>query len=325
MGDKMNIRDFINREITHEEAMELTNIRGSKMMELFSVANEIREKYCGNKIHTCTISNAKSGRCEEDCKFCAQSAHYNTNITSYDLKDKNVLLEEYQRAEELGSSKFGLVTSGRSINKGTSEYNNIKEFLKTAKSCDKDVELCCSIGLLSKEELMELKEAGITRFHSNLQTSIKSYNNIVATTHDIQNRIETIKSAKEVGLDVCSGGIIGMGESWKDRIDMAYTLKELGVDGIPVNILNPIPGTPHGDREHLAMDEILKTIAIYRIIFRDKVIKIGAGREGILKDFMGMAFMSGANGMLVGGYLTVRGRSAEEDFKFIENIKQMWK
>ena len=321
----MNIRDFIDKEITKEEALELTKLNGSKMMELFSVANEMKEKYCGNKIHTCTISNAKSGRCEEDCKFCAQSAHYNTDITGYDLKDKDVLLEEYQRSEELGSSKFGLVTSGRSINKGTEEYSKIKEFLEIAKSRNIDVEMCCSIGLLSREELLELKKAGITRFHSNLQTSIKSYNKIVATTHDIQNRIETIKSAKEVGLDVCSGGIIGMGESWEDRIEMAYTLKELGVDGIPVNILNPIPGTPHGEREHLSVDEILKTIAIYRIIFRDKVIKIAAGREGILKDFMGMAFMSGANGMLVGGYLTVKGRSTEEDFKFIENIKRMWK
>jgi len=321
----MNIRDFIDKEITYKEAMELTNISGSMMMELFSVANEIREKYCGNKIHTCTISNAKSGKCEEDCKFCAQSVHYNTNIGNYELKDKETLLNEYNRAEELGSSKFGLVTSGRGINKGTNEYSDIKEFLKDAKSTDNEVELCCSIGLLSKEELMELKDAGMTRFHSNLQTSIKSYNKIVATTHNIENRLETIKAAKEIGLTVCSGGIIGMGESWEDRIDMAYTLKELGVDGIPVNVLNPIPGTPHGEREHLAMDEILKTIAIYRIIFKDKVIKIGAGREGILKDFMGMAFMSGANGMLVGGYLTVKGRSAEEDLIFMKNIKKMWK
>ena len=320
----MNIRVFLDREITKNEALELTKLNGSKMMELFSVANEIREKYCGNEIHTCTISNAKSGRCEEDCKFCAQSAHYNTNINSYELKDKKVLLDEYDRAKELGSSKFGLVTSGRSINKETQEYNKIKEFLEIAKSSNNGVELCCSIGLLSKEELLELKKAGITRFHSNLQTSIKSYNKIVATTHGIENRLSTIKSAKEIGLDVCSGGIIGMGESWEDRIEMAYTLKELGVNGIPINILNPIPGTPHGNRKHLAMDEILKTIAIYRVIFRDKVIKIGAGREGILKDFMGMAFMSGANGMLVGGYLTVKGRSAEEDFKFLENIKKMW-
>jgi len=321
----MNIRDFINKEITYKEAIELTNISGKKMMELFSVANEIREKYCGNQIHTCTISNAKSGRCEEDCKFCAQSAHYNTNITNYELKNKKILLEEYDRAGDLKSLKFGLVTSGRSINKDSKEFNDITNFLETAKSYNKSTELCCSIGLLSKEELLDLKKAGITRFHSNLQTSIKSYNKIVATTHSIEKRLETIKAAKEIGLDVCSGGIIGMGESWKDRIDMAYTLKELGVDGIPINILNPIPGTPHGNREHLSANEILKTIAIYRIIFKDKVIKIAAGRESILKDFMGMAFMSGANGMLIGGYLTMKGRSPQEDFKFIENIKKMWK
>lgn len=322
----MNLRDFIDidREITTKEALQLTKLKGSKMMELFAVANEIREKYCGNTIHTCTITNAKSGRCEEDCKFCAQSAHYNTNIQSYDLKEKETLLDEYQRAESLGSSKFGVVTSGRSINKDTKEFDDIIEFLKEAKANDNKVDLCASIGLLSKEELLELKEAGITRFHSNLQTSISSYNEIVATTHGINNRLNTIKSAKEIGLTVCSGGIIGMGESWEDRIEMAFTLKELGVDGIPINILNPIPGTPHGEREHLNMDEILKTIAIYRLIFKDKVLKIAAGREGILKDFMGMAFLSGANGMLVGGYLTVKGRSEKEDDEFMKSVKRMW-
>ncbi len=320
----MNLRELIDREITREEALELTKLKGSKLMELMAVANEVREKYCGNTIHTCTISNAKSGQCEEDCKFCAQSAHYKTSLTTYDLKKEQVLLDEYSRAEELGSSKFGVVTSGRSIKKGSQEFDNIKKFIERAKETDNKVSLCCSIGLLNEEELAELKEAGVTRFHSNLQTSVESYNEIVATTHNIQGRIDTIKAAKKVGMSVCSGGIIGMGESWEDRISMAFTLKDLDVDGVPVNILNPIPGTPHGEREHLAMDEILKTIAIYRIIFKDKVIKIGAGREGILKDFMGSAFMCGANGMLVGGYLTVKGRSEAEDFAFMENVRRMW-
>ncbi|WP_037029870.1 biotin synthase BioB [Psychrilyobacter atlanticus] len=322
--NKINIRSFIDREITFEEALALTEVKGFQLIELFAVANEIREKYCGNKVHTCTISNAKSGKCEENCKFCAQSAHYNTNVTTYDLKTKENLLEEYIKAEKLGSSKFGLVTSGRSIKKGTKDYSDIKKFLVDAKSKKKNVDLCCSIGLLSKDELLELKESGVTRFHSNLQTSIEGYESIVATTHKIDDRIETIKAAKGIGLEVCSGGIIGMGESWKDRIDMAYTLKKLGVDGIPINILNPISGTPHGEREHLSMDEILKTIAIYRVIFRDKVIKIGAGRESILKDFTGMAFLSGANGMLVGGYLTTKGRNFEEDFKLINSIQKLW-
>lgn len=320
----MNLRELIDREVTKEEALEMTKLKGSKLMELMAVANEVREKYCGNTIHTCTISNAKSGKCEEDCKFCAQSAHYKTSLTTYDLKEEQILLDEYSRAGELGSTKFGVVTSGRSIKKGSKEFDNIKKFIKEAKTKDSKVSLCCSIGLLNEEELAELKEAGVTRFHSNLQTSVESYNEIVATTHDIQGRIDTIKAAKRVGMSVCSGGIIGMGESWEDRISMAFTLKDLDVDGIPVNILNPIPGTPHGDREHLAMDEILKTIAIYRMIFKDKVIKIGAGREEILKDFMGSAFMCGANGMLVGGYLTVKGRSEEEDFTFVENVRRMW-
>ena len=320
----MNLKRFINEEITKKEALELFKVKGFELAELFSVANEIREKYCGNVIHTCTISNAKSGECEEDCKFCAQSAHYKTNLTTYDLKAKDILMSEYKRAEKLGSTKFGVVTSGRSIKKGTEEYDSIKEFVRDAKKENINTNICCSIGLLNEDELSELKEAGVTRFHSNMQTSINSYNKIVATTHKIDDRIATIKAAKNIGMEVCSGGIIGMGETWEDRIDMAFTLKELKVDGIPVNILNPIEGTPMGDREHLSMDEILKTIAIYRIILKDRVIKIGAGREGILKDFMGMAFMSGANGMLVGGYLTVKGRTSEEDFVFMENVKKMW-
>jgi biotin synthase len=322
--EELELRKFINSEITREEALELTKLSGSKMMELFAIANEVREKYCGNKIHTCTISNAKSGLCEEDCKFCAQSAHYNTHVTEYDLKGTDKLLSVYDRANELGSSKFGLVTSGRSIKKGSQDFEDIKHFIKQAKEKGEKVELCCSIGLLCEEEILELKELGVTRIHNNLQTSVESYNDIVATTHKIDDRIATIKAAKNVGVDVCSGGIIGMGETWEDRIDMAFTLKELNVDGIPINILNPIKGTPHGEREHLGMDEILKTFAIYRLIHKNKVLKIGAGREGILKDFMGMAFMSGANGMLVGGYLTVKGRSEAEDFAFMENVKRMW-
>lgn len=321
----MNIRKYIDNEITIQEAMELTKLKGSKLMELFSVANEIREKYCGNYLDACTITNAKSGLCSENCKFCAQSAFYNTGIETYDLKNNDILLEEYENAVEIGSSKFGLVTSGRGIKKGTKDFDSIKEFIKEAKSKGKEVKLCVSIGLLDKEELLELKELGLTRIHSNLQTSINAYKSLVADTHKVEDRMETIKLAKNIGLDVCSGGIIGLGESWQDRIEMAFTLKELQVDTIPINILTPIKGTPLENKESLPMDEILKTIAIYRIIHKDKGIKIAAGREGRLKDFMGLAFMSGANGMLVGGYLTTRGRGKDEDIKFINDIKDLWK
>lgn len=318
----MNIEKFIDNDITKEEALELTNLKGKDLIKLFSVANEIREKFCGNKIETCTITNAKSGRCSEDCKFCAQSEKYNTHVKTYPLKNLEVLKEECKEAINNRSDRFAIVTSGKGIKKGTQDYNTIKNF---AKEMSKEIEICCSIGLLDEEDLKELKNSGVSRFHSNIQTSISSYKKIVATTHKVEDRIETIKSAKKVGMKVCCGGIIGMGESWEDRIDMAFTCKELDVDAIPINILNPIKGTPYGENEILSVDEILKTIAIYRIILKDKHIKIAAGRENILKDFMGSAFLAGANGLMVGGYLTVKGRSIEEDFIFIKNIKKLWK
>lgn len=312
---------YLNEEITKEEAVKLFNLKGSKLMELFTVANKIREKYCGNEIHHCTITNAKSGKCSEDCKFCAQSARYNTNLKTYEFKDEEVLEEEYKRANELNSENFGIVTSGKSIKKGSKEFEKIKEFLIKNKGNSKP---CASIGLLNYEEFLELKEAGLTRYHDNIQTSIDKYGEIVATTHSVEDRINSIKAAKKAGLKVCSGGIIGMGESYEDRVNMAFTLKELEVDSVPINILNPIKGTPMGEREILSADEILKTVAIFRIILKDKTIKIAAGRETILKDFMGLAFMSGANGLLVGGYLTLKGRSVEEDENFIKNLKKMW-
>ena len=319
-----SLRRFLKDEITRSEALELFSLSGSEMMELFSVANEIREKYCGNKLHTCTITNAKSGVCEENCKFCAQSTHYKTGVEIYDLKEKDVMIEEYKKTASLGSSKFGLVTSGRAIEKGSDDFRSIKEFIKSVNKTEEKAEVCASIGLLGYEEAKELKEVGLSRYHSNLQTSVEAYSRIVATTHTIDDRLESIRNAKKAGLEVCSGGIIGMGETHQERVDMAFSLKELDVDGVPINILNPITGTPHGEREVLEMNEIIKTIAIYRIILKNKVIKIGAGREGILKDFMGLAFLSGANGMLVGGYLTVKGRSSEEDESFIINVKKMW-
>ena len=233
----MNFEKYIEKEITKEEALELTKLKGSELVELFAVANKIREKFCGNKIETCTITNAKSGKCSEDCKFCAQSEKYNTHIHTYPLKDIKVLEDECKTAIEHKSDRFAIVTSGKGIKKGTQDYEVIKKF---AENMSKDIEVCCSIGLLDEDELQTLKDAGVSRFHSNLQTSVKSYKNIVATTHNVLDRIDTIKSAQKVGMKVCCGGIIGMGETWEDIIDMAFTCKELGVDAIPLNILNII-------------------------------------------------------------------------------------
>lgn len=320
----MDLRRYIDEEVTREVALEMTKLKGSKLVELFAAANEAREKYCGNRLPYCTITNAKSGKCSENCRFCAQSGHYNTNVDEYGIKDKEVLNEEYEVCEGYGSTQFGFVSSGKGVNKGTKEFEVLKEFLIDAKNSGNKVEVCASIGLMSTEELLELKEAGLIRLHHNLQTSEAAYDKIVATTHDYKSKIETIKNAKEAGLETCCGGIIGMGESWEDRIDMAFTLKELDVDGIPLNILNPIPGTPMEDRPLLNPEDYLKTIAIYRLIVKNKTIKVAAGRENILKDFMGTAFLAGANSLFIGGYLTRAGRSVEEDLKFIADIKRMW-
>ena len=321
----LDLKKYIDEDITKKEALELVNLKGNELLNLFSVANEIRDKYCGDILETCTITNAKSGKCSENCKFCAQSSWYNTNIKSYPLKNKDILKKEFELSQKNGNARFGIVASGRKMELGTDEFNTILEFIKETLDKNKNAYICCSLGLLGEKEMKALKKAGAKRYHCNIQTSPDTYSIYSATTHSFEDRINTIKNAKKVGLEVCSGGIIGMGENWSDRINMAFALKELDVNGIPINILNPIKNTPHGELKTLSAIEILKTIAIFRIILKNKNIKIAAGRENIFKDFMGSGFLSGANGMLIGGYLTVKGRGIEEDTNFIKNIKELWK
>lgn len=321
----LDLKKYIDEDITKKEALELVNLKGNELLNLFSVANEIRDKYCGDILETCTITNAKSGKCSENCKFCAQSSWYNTNIKSYPLKNKDILKKEFELSQKNGNARFGIVASGRKMELGTDEFNTILEFIKETLDKNKNAYICCSLGLLGEKEMKALKKAGAKRYHCNIQTSPDTYSIYSATTHSFEDRINTIKNAKKVGLEVCSGGIIGMGENWNDRINMAFALKELDVNGIPINILNPIKNTPHGELKTLSAIEILKTIAIFRIILKNKNIKIAAGRENIFKDFMGSGFLSGANGMLIGGYLTVKGRGIEEDTNFIKDIKELWK
>lgn len=269
----------------------------------------------------CTISNIKNGNCSEDCKFCAQGTNCCDSIIPYPIKDKETLKEEYIVSEKNQILRFGLVASGRGMKIGTKEFDNLIDGIKEIKKYNKNSKICCSLGLLEEEEFMALKEAGVERYHCNIQTSPKKYHTYSATTHTIYDRLDTIKRAQKVGLEICCGGIIGMGESFEDRVDMAFCIKKLDVQGVPINILIPIKGTPYENRRHLAPIEILKTIAIYRLILKDKNIKVAAGRESILKDFLGSAFLGGANGMLVGGYLTKKGRNIEEDKKFINDLK----
>lgn len=286
------------------------------LLELLAEANKLPKL----KFELCGIVNAKSGLCTEDCKFCAQSAKHSADVSTYPLLKKSELISAAKQAKSNGAAKFGVVTSGNTLNQA--ELEVIADSIKAMKE-DVGIEPCASLGALTKEQLLFLKEAGLTRYHHNIETSRNYYPQIV-TTHSFAERIETIKVAKEIGLEVCSGGIIGLGESWQDRLDMALLLKKLNVDSVPLNILVPIKGTAMEHAQPISGMDAVKAIAIFRIILKDKTIKIAAGRETVFKDYQAMGFLAGANGMLIGGYLTVKGRSVEEDQKLVAEVKKLW-
>ncbi len=288
--------------------------------ELVSRANEIRKNYLGNKLELCSILNARSGLCSEDCKFCAQSARHRTDVSVYPLKAKEQIVEAAKAAKTIGVGKFGIVTSGNRLT--SREINVVAQAISEIR--DKvGIAVCASLGTMEKSWLSLLKEAGLSRYHHNIETSRRFYHEIVST-HSFDERINTINAAKELGLEVCSGGIIGMGETWADRIDMANTLKELDVDSIPVNILIPVRGTPLESAQPILLEDAIRTICIFRIILKAKTIKIAAGREAALKDSQIRGFMAGANGMLIGGYLTVKGAGLKTDYALVKEIEQLW-
>lgn len=303
---------------TKDNAETLLN---TPLEELIRLAGEVRKKYLGDKLELCSILNARCGRCSEDCKFCAQSARYHADISTYPLKAKDEIVEAAQRAESVGAENFGIVTSGNRLT--GREVDVIAQAISDIKD-EVGIAVCASLGALERSQLQLLKEAGLSRYHHNIETSRRFYPHIVST-HNFDERINTINSAKRVSLEVCSGGIIGMGETWQDRIDMAYTLKELDVDSVPLNVLIPIKGTPLESAEPLSIDDVVRTICVFRIILRDKSIKIAAGREATFRDSQLKAFIAGANGMLIGGYLTVKGAGLDADYALIEEIKKVWK
>jgi biotin synthase len=284
-------------------------------------ADKIRKKHTGDRLELCSIINAKSGLCGEDCKFCAQSARHASKISRYSLKSKDEIVKAARRAKEIGAQKFGIVTSGNKLT--PKELNIIAQAISEIKN-KIGIIVCASLGALKKDQLKTLKKAGLSRYHHNIETSPRFYPR-VCSTHNIDERIRTIKHAKDAGLEVCSGGIIGMGETWQDRIDMARLLKKLGVDSVPINLLVPIKGTSLENTKPISFKDAVRTVSIFRIILKDKVIKIAAGREAVLKDSQVNGFTAGANGMLIGGYLTVKGIGLEEDYKLIKEIKRLWK
>ncbi len=272
-------------------------------------ADKIRKELCGDHVNLCSIINGRAGRCSENCKFCAQSAHHHTGAAEYDLLDKSEVLKECKRNEANGVHRFSIVTAGRTLC-GNAFDQAIEIYSKMREECP-GIALCASHGLLTEEQFIKLRENGVTHYHSNIETSRRNFPNI-CTTHTFDDKINCIKTAQKAGLEVCSGGIIGMGETWEDRIDMALTLSELGIGSIPINSLMPIKGTPFGDLPVITEDEILRTIAIFRFINPTAYIRLAAGRN-MMKESGKEAFFCGANATITGDMLTTSGNNTAQD------------
>lgn len=287
---------------------------------LAACADRVRRENRPGEIGLCSIINARSGSCSEDCRFCAQSAHNPADAETYELRDTHSIVEAAHRAAEAGSRHFGIVTSGRG--QGENEIERIARAISRITS-ETDLQVCASLGCLEAPAFQKLRDAGLTRYNHNVETSRRHFSEIV-TTHSFEDRLRTVRLAAGAGLSVCCGGIIGMGETREDRVSMGLTLRELPVDSVPINILMPVEGTPLADVEPLSPVEILKTIAIFRLMMPRRTIKVAGGRETGLGDFQGMAFTAGANGMIVGNYLTQKGRSLEDDRRLVRELEEAW-
>jgi|SRR5665648_6519 len=301
--------------ITRHDAIALFDIPDSEVMHLFALANSIRAKL-GNTVDLCSISNARCGMCGEDCSFCAQSIHNNTNVQTHPLLAEDELVNLAHLMQKSGAGRFCIVTSG-----GDVDGQDFQDILATIRRIKKETQLsiCASLGSLSQENAEALKDAGVSRIHHNLETS-ESYFGNICSTHTYEDRLETVRIALATGFDVCCGGIIGMGESVADRVDMAFEIKGLDVDSIPLNILVPVEGTKLENITPIRPLDVLKTIAIFRLILPDKTIRVAGGREANLRDIQALALMAGANGLIIGNYLTTEGRTPESDLVMIKDL-----
>ncbi len=289
-------------EITKEEAIELIHTSDDDTMILLAMADKIRQHFNDNSVDVCAIVNARSGKCPENCKFCAQSAHHNTGVQEYPFMDEESILQAARKAKEAGAIRFSIVTSGRNTN-NPDEFDQIIHVLGRIKN-EIGLEICCSLGLLTYEQALKLKEVGVTRYHSNIETAPSHFPDI-CTTHSYEDKMFTIDNAQKAGIRVCSGGI----------------LKRLHIDSVPLNILNPVKGTPFESNEALRPLDILRTFAVFRFILPNALIRTAGGREVNLRDLQAYALKGGLNGIMVGGYLTTGGRSPQDDLQMIQDLE----
>ena len=299
-------------QITKEEAM---NLYEQPLEELCESADQIRRKFCAEQFDICTIINGKSGRCSENCKFCAQSAHNHTGADEYPLLPDEEIIAQARMNHEQGVLRYSIVTSGKRLSDA-----EVERMCGTVRKIRDDVGIavCVSFGLLNEAQFRKLKEAGVSRVHNNLESSRRNFPN-VCTTHTFDDKIAAIRAAQAAGLTVCSGGIMGLGETAEDRIDMALTLRKLGIKSIPVNMLNPIPGTPFENNPKLTGDDMRRIVAVYRFILPDASIRLAGGR-GLLADKGKSCFTSGANAAISGDMLTTAGITTKTDMAMLDEL-----
>ena len=292
---------------------DLTPLLQAGLEDLCAGADQIRKALRGAGYELCTIINARSGRCGEDCTFCAQSCHHQTQAQEYPFLEVEEIVRQGKRDEAAGVQRYSLVTAGRAVtgpelDQALAAYRRLRE--------ETGLGLCASFGFQSVEDVRRLKEAGVTRYHANLETSRRNFPNI-CTTHSYQDKIDNIRRAKQAGLQICSGGIVGLGETWEDRLELALDLAELEVDSIPLNLLTPIPGTPLEGTPPLSVEEVRRIVAVFRYINPTAWIRMAAGR-GRFADGGAILFRSGANSAITGDMLTTTGTNIAQDLDLMK-------
>ena len=296
--------------LTKDEALTILKAENAELSYFFAGAQRIREKFHAAKVSLCAIINAKSGICPENCAFCAQSSHYQTDAPVFPLKTVEEIFSGARSAQQAGAHCYGIVTSGTSIST-EDELNTVLQAIRQIRR-ELSVEPSASLGLLDDASAQALAAAGCVTYHHNLETAPSFFPNI-CSTHPYELDLNTVRLAKAAGMRVCSGGILGLGESLEQRIELAETLRDLEVDSVPLNFLTPVEGTPLENCPPISPMDCLRAIAMFRFILPDRSIRVCGGRERNLRDLQSMIFMAGANGMMVGNYLTVHGRNLEED------------
>ncbi len=297
---------------------ELLDLYNKPLTELIEISHKITEDNFDNTVEACSIVSAKTGACSENCKYCAQSKHNHADIECHSLLDVDTVKKAALSAKENGANHFCIVTSGTAPTR--KDFENILKMVKEVASID-GLHCCASLGLLSEDEIKELKDAGLERYNHNINTS-ENYHKNICSTHNFEDRVHTVEMIKKHGIEACCGVIIGMGESREDRIDMALSLKKLNPKTVPINFLNPIKGTPLEDYENkIDEEEILKTICIFRIVLPKTLLRYAGGRTTRLSKYnQKLGIIAGINSLLVGNYLTTTGSKSEEDEKMLEQL-----